>query len=200
MVLESWWEISENGDQGSTRNFAARLTSIVVCPGQTFFKNIKNPEINTFENRDAQNMSTPTKKKKRRVWGGRSPLKNMQGGVAQPPQDSEYLYYFVLPFWWIGGIGLQLCGTFLMDQGHWGPILGDLFDALGHWGPIYRGQRVAKSGLRPGLLKVVSETKSLSKILRYHPPPSQFNFSLNLHYFQWVLPFLPKARKSGKID
>ena len=36
MVLGSWWEISENGDRGSTQNFDARLVSIVVCPGEPF--------------------------------------------------------------------------------------------------------------------------------------------------------------------
>ena len=36
MVLGSWWEISENGDQGFTQNFDARLVSIVVYPGEPF--------------------------------------------------------------------------------------------------------------------------------------------------------------------
>ena len=36
MVLGSWWEISENGDRGSTQNFDARLVSIVVWPGEPF--------------------------------------------------------------------------------------------------------------------------------------------------------------------
>ena len=35
-VLGSWWEIFENGDRGSTQNFAARLVSIVVWPGEPF--------------------------------------------------------------------------------------------------------------------------------------------------------------------
>ena len=37
-VLDSWWKISENGDRGSTQNFAARLMSIVVCSGEPFLK------------------------------------------------------------------------------------------------------------------------------------------------------------------
>ena len=49
MVLGSWREISENGDRGSTQNFAARLMSIVVCPGEPFFvKVVQNKEIHTF--------------------------------------------------------------------------------------------------------------------------------------------------------
>ena len=49
MVLESWWEISENGDRGFTQNFDARLVSIVVCPGEPFFeKVIQNSGIHTF--------------------------------------------------------------------------------------------------------------------------------------------------------
>ena len=34
MVLGSWWEIFENGDRGSTQNFAADVVSIVVWPGE----------------------------------------------------------------------------------------------------------------------------------------------------------------------
>ena len=34
MVLGSWCEIVENGDRGSTQNFAADVVSIVVWPGE----------------------------------------------------------------------------------------------------------------------------------------------------------------------
>ena len=40
MVLGSWREISENGDQGSTQNFDTNLMSIVVWPGQPFSENV----------------------------------------------------------------------------------------------------------------------------------------------------------------
>ena len=40
MVLGSWWEISENGDRGSTQNFDTNLMSIVVWPGEPFSKNV----------------------------------------------------------------------------------------------------------------------------------------------------------------
>ena len=39
-VLGSWWEIFENGDRGSTQNFAARLVSIVVCLGEPFLEKL----------------------------------------------------------------------------------------------------------------------------------------------------------------
>ena len=38
MVLGSWWEIIENGDRGSTQNFDTNLVSIVVWPGEPFWK------------------------------------------------------------------------------------------------------------------------------------------------------------------
>ena len=40
LVLNFWWKISENGDRGSTQNFAARLMSIVVCPGEQFLEKL----------------------------------------------------------------------------------------------------------------------------------------------------------------
>ena len=43
MVLGSWWEISENGDRGSTQNFGADLVSIVVWPGESILE--KSPNI-----------------------------------------------------------------------------------------------------------------------------------------------------------
>ena len=50
-VLGSWWEISENGDRGSTQNFAARLMSIVVCPGEPFLEKLFRVRKHTlFEN------------------------------------------------------------------------------------------------------------------------------------------------------
>ena len=52
MVLDSWWEISENGDRGFAQNFDARLMSIVVWPGEPFLniflKVTQNEEIHTF--------------------------------------------------------------------------------------------------------------------------------------------------------
>ena len=38
MVLGSWWEKFENGDQGSTQNFVADVVSIVVWPASLFLK------------------------------------------------------------------------------------------------------------------------------------------------------------------
>ena len=35
-VFRSWWETFENGDRGSTQNFAADVVSIVVWPGEPF--------------------------------------------------------------------------------------------------------------------------------------------------------------------
>ena len=40
MVMKSWREISDNGDRGSTQNFAACLMSIGVWPGSHFCKNV----------------------------------------------------------------------------------------------------------------------------------------------------------------
>ena len=37
-VLGSWWEIFENGDHGSTQNFAADVVSIVVWARQPFLE------------------------------------------------------------------------------------------------------------------------------------------------------------------
>jgi len=51
-VLDSWWKISENGDRGSTQNFAARLMSIVVCSGEPFLKKMsKIKKCILFENK-----------------------------------------------------------------------------------------------------------------------------------------------------
>ena len=51
MVLDSWWEISENGDRGFTQNFDARLMSIVVWPGEPFLKKLFRIKKHTlFEN------------------------------------------------------------------------------------------------------------------------------------------------------
>ena len=48
-VLGSRWEIFENGDQGSTQNFAADVVSIVVWPGEHFLGKIsKFQEMHTF--------------------------------------------------------------------------------------------------------------------------------------------------------
>ena len=50
-VLGSWWEIFENGDRGSTQNFAGDVVSIVVWPGKLvlekydFFKKCKLSKI-----------------------------------------------------------------------------------------------------------------------------------------------------------
>ena len=53
MFFGSWWKISENGDRGSTQNFAARLMSIVVCPGEPFLeKLIRIRKYTLFENGD----------------------------------------------------------------------------------------------------------------------------------------------------
>ena len=53
MVLGSWLEISENGDRGSTQNFAARLVSIVVWPGEPFLKkSFRMRKYTLFENGD----------------------------------------------------------------------------------------------------------------------------------------------------
>ena len=41
MVLDSWSEISENGDRGSTQSFAADVVSIVVWPGEPFLENVQ---------------------------------------------------------------------------------------------------------------------------------------------------------------
>ena len=50
-VLGSWREIFENGDRGSTQNFAARLMSIVVCPGEPFLeKLLRIRKYTLFEN------------------------------------------------------------------------------------------------------------------------------------------------------
>ena len=40
-MLGSWREIFENGDRGSTQNFAAVVVSIVVWPGEPFLENYK---------------------------------------------------------------------------------------------------------------------------------------------------------------
>ena len=51
MVLGSWLEISENGDRGFTQNFAARLVSIVVWPGEPFLKKLfRIRKYKLFEN------------------------------------------------------------------------------------------------------------------------------------------------------
>ena len=51
MVLGSWLEISENGDRGFTQNFAARLVSIVVWPGEPFLKkSFRMRKYTFFEN------------------------------------------------------------------------------------------------------------------------------------------------------
>ena len=50
-VLDSWWEISENGDRGSTQNFAADVMSIVVCPGEPFLEKLfRIRKYTLFEN------------------------------------------------------------------------------------------------------------------------------------------------------
>ena len=46
MLWGSWWKIKENGDRGSTQNFAACLVSIVACSGEHFLE--KSPEIKKF--------------------------------------------------------------------------------------------------------------------------------------------------------
>ena len=52
-ILDSWWQISENGDRGFTQNFAARLMSIVVCPGEPFLeKLLRIRKYTLFENGD----------------------------------------------------------------------------------------------------------------------------------------------------
>ena len=68
MALRSWREISENGDLGSTQNFAARLMSIVVCPGEPFleklfrirkFKLFQNGYVPKFQNRHFSGKKAP---------------------------------------------------------------------------------------------------------------------------------------------
>ena len=55
-VLESWWEISENGDRGFTQNFDTRLVSIVVWPGEPSLEKLPNVKKCTlFENGHVQN-------------------------------------------------------------------------------------------------------------------------------------------------
>ena len=51
MVLDSWREMFGNGDRGSAQNFAARLVSIVVCPGEPFLEKLFRIRKHTlFEN------------------------------------------------------------------------------------------------------------------------------------------------------
>ena len=48
-VLGSWWKIFENGDRGSTQNFAADVVSIVVWLGEPFLgKMSKFQEMHVF--------------------------------------------------------------------------------------------------------------------------------------------------------
>ena len=48
-VLGSWWEIFENGDRGSTQNFAADVVSVEVWLGEPFWKNKKtNQDMHIF--------------------------------------------------------------------------------------------------------------------------------------------------------
>ena len=53
MDFSSWCEKFENGDQGSTQNFDARLVSIVVCPGEPFLEKLfRIRKYKLFENGD----------------------------------------------------------------------------------------------------------------------------------------------------
>ena len=53
MVLDFWCEISDNGDRGSTQNFAADVVSIAVCSGEHFLKKMfKIKKSTLFENMD----------------------------------------------------------------------------------------------------------------------------------------------------
>ena len=55
-VLGSWWEIFENGDRGSTQNFAADVVSIVVWPGEPCLRKRQNfKKCILFENGHVQN-------------------------------------------------------------------------------------------------------------------------------------------------
>ena len=54
-VFGSWWEIFENGDRGSTQNFAADAVSIVVWPGEPFGEKKRNfKKCTLFENGHVQ--------------------------------------------------------------------------------------------------------------------------------------------------
>ena len=56
MVLGSWREIFENGDRGSTQNFAADVVSIVVWPGEPSLEKCPNfKKCILFENGHVQN-------------------------------------------------------------------------------------------------------------------------------------------------
>ena len=107
--MGSWWEISENGDRGSTQNFAARLMSIVVCPGEPFLEKLLRIKKHTlFENGKV--------------------LKFQKCQFSKGPvfPGSQALRMDCFPIY----VHSQVLR---MD---WGPIIGIIMTHYRHWGPI----------------------------------------------------------------
>jgi len=106
MVLDSWWEISENGHRGFAQNFDARLMSIVVWPGEPFLSNFlkvtQNEEIHTFG--------------KETTLIPRSPCSLFQ---EQVPKMCSFANVAPSKGHWGPIYGIRVT-----DWSHWGPIYG----------------------------------------------------------------------------
>ena len=114
MVLRSWWKISENGDRGSTQNFAARLMSIVVCSGEPFLKNMfKIKKYTLFENGDILKIQKSRNKSPCGSFPHRGYLFRiyLQGGKSTNMRYGDFdfaqLHFWDSNFWWYSN--LQYC-------------------------------------------------------------------------------------------
>ena len=117
IVLGSWWEISENGDRGSTQNFDARLVSIVVWPGEPFLeKLLRIRKYTLFQNRHVQKI------KKIVIFPEQKP--------RRVRQDTEELFRLTEYGHWG-----PIIGIIMTQYRHWGPIIGLRLTEYGHWGP-----------------------------------------------------------------